>query len=249
MLPVSAMARRSGGDAILRIAARCSAVASTVAARDDLAARGVRTLTDLFRLVSNIKAPVRTRATACWFASRVSTRTSQAAVALGDTLADRSARVRYAGVLGLAAILPRLRMRKQVSRYVTELMRLLDDKSLEVRCAAVHALGQVAHPRGVRRLTAALQNVADHPKIRGLAAESLGLIGDVRSRPRLRQALEDPSPEVRFFSVFALGEMRDKLAIPYLRRMLDDTTRIDGYGTIAREAANAIVKIRSGRRR
>ncbi|MGH2926719.1 MAG: HEAT repeat domain-containing protein [Solirubrobacteraceae bacterium] len=125
---------------------------------------------------------------------------------------------------------------------VEELIRMLDDRDLEVRAAAARALGRIADPSAAlpllagltarRRLPSAivvhgllrigtpalhyLLGALDHRQvaIRVVAAKSLGLLGDVRAVERLTEAASrDVSEDVRVSAATALGHIGSSGAV------------------------------------
>ncbi len=80
---------------------------------------------------------------------------------------------------------------------------------------------------------------------RAYAAESLYMPGDLRAIPALIQALKDPEPAVRFWAVFAFGNLSDQRHVPYagsgvveaLESMLGDRGNANpGYWSVGLEA-------------
>ena len=95
---------------------------------------------------------------------------------------------------------------------------------------------------------------ADYPfAVRAQAAEGLAnLLGHVDRRTKryrrtlalLLPGLQDPSPEVRFWTCFALGTMRAKEALPELQRLIaEDKAFCPGWWYVKDEASDAICHI------
>ncbi len=109
---------------------------------------------------------------------------------------------------------------------------------------AAYALGNFNSPRATAALRQVLKNTAEAPDVRGEAAQQLvyekSAIGD------LIKALGDSSTEVRFWSAYALGEGRINRALPELRRLTVDRSRVKGWWSVAREARWAIATIEGG---
>ena len=103
---------------------------------------------------------------------------------------------------------------------VQGVLAALDDPSASVRQSAAAALRELnavaAVPALCERLVSDLQ-----AEERGLYAEALGSIGDVRALEPLRQALVDPSEWVAWQACEALGQMRDPRAGELLLGALD----------------------------
>lgn len=111
--------------------------------------------------------------------------------------------------------------------------RALDDDAAAVRAAAAIALadageGAEAH---LPRLLVLVED--DHGHVRQMALNALGEIGDARAVPRLRRALADERPEVRYQAIIAFGrlaarsvDLADELADALARAALDDDDAI-----------------------
>jgi HEAT repeat protein len=132
---------------------------------------------------------------------------------------------------------------------------LQTESDSDVRYWAAYGLGNMGEKRAWRSLLAALQKDKD-PRVRSQAAEGLGEIleySDQRS-PMFRQAvkalihsLNDVAPEVRFWSAFALGKAKAKIAVPELRRVARlDTAVCPEWWAVKDEAKAAIQVIQGG---
>jgi HEAT repeat protein len=92
-----------------------------------------------------------------------------------------------------------------------------------VDCVRAHAalvLGECA-PASVAALEvllAMLRDAAEPAQIRGAVAEALHRYGDPRVLSALIAALEDPEPEVRYYTAFALSACASPVALPALER-------------------------------
>lgn len=124
---------------------------------------------------------------------------------------------------------------------------LVVDELVERRWAAAYVLGNLSDRRAVEPLIRALTNTAEDVKVRAQAAESLGYLMDPQAVEPLIAMLRDPSPEVRFWSAFAQGWLRDKRALPELRRLAaEDTAEVPGWWSVSKEAAAAIADVEQG---
>ena len=93
----------------------------------------------------------------------------------------------------------------------------------------------------------------EHPRVRAQAAEGLAntMTMERRGKPLYRPAvdallagLNDPSPQVRFWSVFALWQIRAREALPELERLAaTDQAMCPGWWTVAEEASDAIASL------
>jgi hypothetical protein len=93
-----------------------------------------------------------------------------------------------------------------------------------------------------------LSNSENHERVRGQAAEGIGLVLEYR-RSKLRTAaeeillksLKDPSPTIRFWSCYAVGSLKMKNAIPILKELqANDHAVCPGWWYISEEAEDAI---------
>lgn len=98
---------------------------------------------------------------------------------------------------------------------VSDLIEALKDDEWEVVEHAIYALGEIADTRAVFPLMMML----DEPNsdIRSRAAESLGKLGPDAVEP-LMEALIHHDKEVRFLAAYALGQLKDKRALPALKK-------------------------------
>jgi len=78
---------------------------------------------------------------------------------------------------------------------------LSSDTASEVRAAAAVALGDLGAHEALSAVLVAVEDADLH--VRQMALNALGEIGDVRALPRLRRALGDSRPEVRYQGVIA----------------------------------------------
>ena len=81
-----------------------------------------------------------------------------------------------------------------------------------------------------------------HPEVRRRAVQSIGRIADKRGAPLLETARQDKDVEVVATAMWAGGQLRDPIAVPWLNSALSGAKM---PATIAREAAIALGKIQS----
>jgi HEAT repeat protein len=123
---------------------------------------------------------------------------------------------------------------------------LADGEGVERRCAAAYALGCLGEPSAVPSLVAALLNRDEHDRVRAHAAEALGHQGDRSVVEPLLSVLKESSSEIRFWSAFALGRLRDPRALPDLEHLAQTDHRfVEGWWEVSREAEAAIEEIRT----
>jgi HEAT repeat protein len=121
----------------------------------------------------------------------------------------------------------------------------------EVRAKAAWALG--FHAQGPQAAGSLLRTLADRDEdadVRAHAAEALGHLADRLGEREpdvlgaLLHGLRDPSPEVRFWSAFALGNLGDEAAIPALELLAArDEESVPGWWSIRKEANDSIKQI------
>jgi HEAT repeat protein len=129
----------------------------------------------------------------------------------------------------------------------------LTDASEQARAAAVSALAFMFDEEAFVPLLIVVAQPKESPSTRAAAAEGLGNLlqhADPQSiqfqhaRSVLIECLGDPAPEVRFWSAFALGCMKDEEALPHLRRLAaSDKSICPGWWAVADEARDAIQTI------
>ncbi len=96
-----------------------------------------------------------------------------------------------------------------------------------------------------------LSPLQNHERVRGRAAEGIGLIKPSRkfklrmdAERILLKSLNDPSPTVRFWSCYAVSELKMKNALPILKELqVKDSGICPGWWYVSEEAEDAIAKI------
>ncbi|ABF86579.1 PBS lyase HEAT repeat-like domain protein [Myxococcus xanthus DK 1622] len=132
-----------------------------------------------------------------------------------------------------------------------ELLELLKvENRAEPRQGILHALSWHGDLRTWGLMVRILADDNEDPKVRGQAAEGLAYMFDLvkADSPEfelavktLLEALSDPSLEVRYNAIFAIGATKHPPLIPALEALLGDSTPVPGWGdTIGRKAADAI---------
>ena len=126
------------------------------------------------------------------------------------------------------------------------LMRILKgDPRAEVRSAAAYVLGLGKHSVARETLQRIVKNRKERCSVRGHAAEALGYLGDKRSIRALLSGLSDAETEVRFWSIFALGEVGDSHVIEALEQIVKAPTADAWEGrSLKSEASEALAEIR-----
>jgi HEAT repeat protein len=121
---------------------------------------------------------------------------------------------------------------RKATRPLMHLVRTM--KSSFKRQGVIFALGMLQDKRARSLLERVLADLREDSKTRGLAAEALGLLRPKEASVKfLIRALEDPSAEVRYSALCALGALRSRYALLAVKRMLEDHAIVDGDKTIA----------------
>ncbi len=118
--------------------------------------------------------------------------------------------------------------------------------------ASTHAISLIENKSpALAMLIDILGTLQNHERVRGRAAEGLGIMepsrkfklrGDVEKI--LLKSLNDPSPTVRFWSCYAVGEMRLKIALTILKELqVKDDGICPGWWYVSEEAEDAIARI------
>lgn len=119
---------------------------------------------------------------------------------------------------------------------------LLHGKGSEARRVAVFALGFLREKSANSPLIELLSSQDEPANLRGQAAEALGYIGERESVVALLEATRDADPSVRFWAVFALGEIGDPQARPILEGIsASDHEKVDGWWEVSKEAEEALI--------
>lgn len=120
-----------------------------------------------------------------------------------------------------------VRVLTDVAPFRAEVERALDDRNVRVREAAAAALGRGA-VRGAGPRLATLLRDDRWPLVRVASARAISqLPADPALDDAIRDALSDPSPDVRRESIRSVGVRRVKSAAPDLSETLEDTGEID----------------------
>ncbi|WP_239989418.1 HEAT repeat domain-containing protein [Corallococcus macrosporus] len=138
------------------------------------------------------------------------------------------------------------------------LIPLLDTvSSADARQGILYALSWHGDLRAWELMVRILANPQEDPVVRGQAAEGIAyMFSQVRpgtarfesAAKALLSALKDPSLEVRFGAIFALGESNHLPFVPVLEALVNDQTPVPGWGeTIGEKAAAAIESLTWGK--
>lgn len=202
---------------------------------DALLSFGVDSVERLMSIVRDNSLSADIRMAACWALGQL--RAKRSANALLAAFDDKDHRVSWEAAKSLGLI--------GSKRVIAPLIRALSqNRSSEKRAAAAYALGVLCDTRATQPLIQTLLNENERPKVRAHAAEAIGYLRDNSAVAPLITALKSRSPELRFWSVFALGEIGDRRALPYLSRLArTDKAVLRKWGSVGNEASEAIKHI------
>ncbi len=128
--------------------------------------------------------------------------------------------------------------RFESTKAVLDLLKIAEtDSDLEIRCGAINTLGFMFNKRAAYRLRRMLKNKTEHDEIRANAAEALANIGDRKSIRLLIASTYDPSPLIRFWACYGLGQIPHKRSISRLKHLSenDNGTIIPWYQYVMRQ--------------
>lgn len=131
---------------------------------------------------------------------------------------------------------------------VGAMLGVLTDRGQPVvrRTAAAYGLGFSHAPVAIAPLIEVLSARDEPEDLRAHAAEALGHHWAHEAFDSLMDTATDPSALVRFWSIFALGNLGDAAAIPLLERLAEqDHAEIEGWWSVAKEARDSIAQIRA----
>lgn len=204
--------------------------------------RGVYDKGDLNRVLYDETEGSHVREVAAWVLGRVGDRRDS--TTLARSVRDLEPHVVRRAAVQALGLLPS----PAASEALIE--RLDRDREHEVRAAAAAALGTLGSRSGVDALCQRLADRSEDDQVRGFSAEALGHVlaygpPSVEPLEVLRAALSDPSPNVRFWTAFALGEAGDTSDVARLHKLQADATEVFGGATVADEARESIERIRT----
>ncbi len=177
------------------------------------------------------------RAVVCWILGQLGKK--RAAPALIAALDSPATNV----VQEAARSLGLIRSKKALQPLIAVLQRSENPDQQET---AAYGLGILGDRQAVGTLVRTLENPEVSPRVRGCCAEALANLGEATATCTLLGMLDDPAVEVRFWSVYALGELKEQRAIPKLEHLAKtDQAELSGWGRVSAEAAQSLALIRS----
>ena len=134
-----------------------------------------------------------------------------------------------------------LRLTTDDQRQIVDIIQR--DPNEHKRMAALDILTNHGRPGTHRIVISVLEDQAQSLLVRGRAVESFNMDRGKREvLDALRRALSDPEPSIRFWAVYALGQIAQfrfhlhSLAIAALQPLLNDHAEVPEYWTVGREA-------------
>lgn len=196
---------------------------------------GGRTRRGLRRVAGCRECQLELRILACWACAGVEGRRAEP---LFERLATTiQPRLQIAACIALAGV--------GTPKSLEVLLRVFNaERDVEVRKAALYAVGRIGGSRVFDPLIGVLRNRMELPGVRGFAAEALADNANIRAQDPLLECLDDPDAEVRWWSAFALGELGDAKSLPRLRATAElDSEVVGRLGAVGTEAVAAIERI------
>lgn len=204
---------------------------------DETRGQGLDAFEALLKAAQNQGEDADLRAVVCWILGQLGKK--RAAPALIAALDSSATNV----VQEAAKSLGLIRSEKALQPLMAVLQRSENPDQQE---AAAYGLGTLGDKRAIGALVRTLGNPEVSPRVRGYCAEALANLGDPAASFTLLATLDDSAVEVRFWSVYALGELKEQRAIPKLEHLAKtDQAELPGWGTISAEAEKSLALIRS----
>jgi HEAT repeat protein len=131
------------------------------------------------------------------------------------------------------------------SDIILHLISLLTKgRRTDTRAAAAYVLGANRHEPARASLEGVLSNPEEESSIRSHAAEALGYIQNRESLGVLLNQLKDKDQAVRYWCIFALGQIGDPQAIPQLKQVAESVEdQFYEDHSLRAEAIDAIAEI------
>ncbi len=199
-----------------------------LSAISDLDRFELRTEADLYAALSD-DADATKQAAVCWALGNLK---DERAVDGLVRLMERSDEVAFEAANALIRI--------GSSQAVKSLVTLLRSTEPPLRrAAAAYALGYLGDGSG-NVLKERLDDRRESASLRARCAEALGVMRWRSALESLMSTTDDPSPEVRFWSIYALGELGDPVARSTIATRLHDAEEVETFGSIGAEAARVL---------
>jgi HEAT repeat protein len=190
----------------------------------------------LFRAINDRALKLDVRQAACWAVGRRGG--VQAIRALLNVLRQGESGLAFEAAKSLIAL-----DAKQVIPQISQIVKR--GKTPTNRAAAAYTLGFLGDG-SVSQMLIEVLNGTDTPEVRSHAAEALGHIADENTTESLVRGLKDRSAKVRFWCVFALGEIGDLRALSPLQHLAsEDKSTVPKVGKVSTEARRAIKRLKA----
>lgn len=184
----------------------------------------------LIQLLKDNSAPLRVRSLAAWLAGFIQE----------DSMVESLEEVLQPGVPTELAWEAAKALCSLESGH-TAFRKLLRRNERDLLKIAIFSSGCLRDRKSVADLCRILKTDSASAEIRGHAAEALGYIKDHSSFEALCAAAMEPAVEVRYWAVFALGQLGDIRAKPLLKQLAaNDEGRLENGATVAEEATTAL---------
>jgi HEAT repeat protein len=190
----------------------------------------------LLDMVKNTQLDRDIRVTLCWLLGNLKVKGAKPVlIALLDDIDDT---VQHQAVIALGQLRSKHAIRPLLSLVATS-------TDVITRKLAVYALGEIGNGRVLDFLLSILTNPNENPEVRGQIAEAIGVLdAEKASLPVLLNLLNDDSAEVRFWAIYALGELGDNDVIPSLEALVNDSSMVENWWTVGQEASETIQHIK-----
>ncbi len=206
--------------------------ASLTALLENMEAAGLRTTADLHALLLDEHAPASHRVACAWFISRL--RAPRALTTLLEALKASDPVVRASAALELGTL-------GSTSAVQVLIAAAEQDASGAVRTQALLSLSCLATPDLVHRILQIARRSTEPAVVRGAAIEALSSMAALETVPELALLLNDPEPEVRYWTIFTLGQLQDRSVLPRLRDLQDSETA-SFHGTLLADEARLAIE-------
>jgi HEAT repeat protein len=192
----------------------------------------------LLNILQNPQIDETSRLDACWIAGQLGNK--KLTKALLSLFNESSTKLVWQAAQSLRCL--------QSKKALSPLLNILrQNENFEKRQAAVYALGALPDTTAIQALMETLIDKNENAKVRGQAAETLAFIG--KGWPQvissLLSVLQDEEVEVRFWSLYTLGQLGSLEIIPPIEKLIDDETILSDWGSVSSEASSAIEQIKS----
>lgn len=199
----------------------------------------VHTYEDLLTIPTNASMPDEVRCLACWLLCQLGK--PEAIKSLADTYKSSNSTIQ-ACITGALTLLP-------FSQSVDLLLQATTNPDVVVRLMSAYSLGNMGlHQIRTEEIATQLVKIAidedEDLEVRTVAIEALGQTRVKNTQPILLPLLEHKESDIRFWTVYALGQFADSSIIPQLKHIAQsDDGFVPDFGSVRDEAEGAITSI------